>query len=175
MRRALLLLLALLALPLYARDGARDFDWAIGTWKSHVRRLVKPLTGSTTWVEMNGTTVARKVWDGRANILELTAEGPNGAKFQGMSLRLYNPEGQQWSLHFASSHDGALNIPTVGAFDEKGRGEFHSQEIYNGRAIFVRFVITPVNADTYRFEQSFSADGGRTWEVNWIATDTRVR
>lgn len=175
MRRALLLALALLTLPLHARDDARDFDWAIGTWKTHVRRLVKPLTGSTTWMELNGTTVARKVWDGRANILELTAEGPNGAKFQGLSLRLYDPEARQWSLHFASSHDGELNVPTVGAFDDKGRGEFHSQEIYNGRAIFVRFAITPVNADTYRFEQSFSADGGRTWEVNWIATDTRVR
>ena len=170
---------ALLATPLFARDGAKDFDAHIGTWKTHVKRLVKPLvkplTGSSTWVELNGTSIVRKVWDGRANLVELVAEGPNGAKFQGMSLRLYRPEAEQWSLHFASSHDGLLNIPTIGAFDSKGRGEFFSQETYNGRAIFVRFVITPVDADTIRFEQAFSDDGGKTWEVNWIATDRRIR
>ena len=166
------LIFALLTTPLFARDGQKDFDSHIGTWKTHVRRLVKPLTGSTTWTEMNGTTIVRKVWDGRANLVELTAEG---GKFQGMSLRLYKPEAEQWSLHFASSHDGVLNIPTIGAFDENGRGEFHSQETYNGRAIFVRFVITPIDTNTIRFEQAFSDDGGKSWEVNWIATDTRVR
>jgi hypothetical protein len=41
--------------------------------------------------------------------------------------------------------------------------------------VFVRFVITPLDADTIRFEQAFSVDGGRSWELNWIATDTRVR
>jgi hypothetical protein len=162
-----------LTLPLSARDGQRDFDFEIGTWKTHVRRLVKPLTGSTTWTELNGTTVVRKVWDGRANLVELAAEGPGG-KFEGLSLRLYNPETRQWSLHFASSHDGVLNVPTIGEF-KSGRGEFYAQETLGGRAIFVRFVITPVDADTIRFEQAFSADGGKTWEVNWIATDTRIR
>jgi hypothetical protein len=173
--KRLLLVFILLALPLSARDGQRDFDSHIGKWKTHVRRLVKPLTGSTTWVELNGTSVVRKVFDGKANLVELVAEGPNGARFEGMSLRLYNPEAQQWSLHFASSHDGVLNIPTTGEFDKNGRGEFYSQEALSGRAIFVRFVITPVDANTIRFEQAFSADGGRTWEVNWIATDTRVK
>lgn len=174
MRHALLVF-ALLTLPLFARDGQRDFDSHIGTWKTHVKRLVKPLTGSTTWVEMNGTSIVRKVFDGRANLVELIAEGPNGTKFQGMSLRLYRPDAEQWSIHFASSHDGVLNIPTIGAFDKNGRGEFFAQETYAARAIFVRFVITPIDANTIRFEQAFSDDGGKTWEVNWIATDTRVR
>ena len=173
MKRWLIVLL-LIATPLFARDGTRDFDGHIGTWKTHVRRLVKPLTGSTTWVELNGTSIVRKIWNGKANLVELTAEGPNGAKFQGMSMRLYNPEAEQWSIHFASSHDGVLNIPTIGAYDAKGRGEFYSQETYGGRAIFVRFVITSVDEKTLRFEQAFSADGGKTWEVNWIATDIRV-
>lgn len=169
-----LILLLLLAIPMFARDGQHDFDFEIGTWKTHVRRLVRPLTGSTTWVEMDGTTLCRKVWDGKANLVELTATGEGGAKFQGLSLRLYDPQAQQWKLHFASSTDGALNVPQYGEFKD-GRGEFYSQETYNGRAILVRFVITPVDADTIQFQQAFSPDGGRTWEVNWIATDTRVR
>lgn len=155
------------------RDGQHDFDFEIGTWRTHVKRRLRPLTGSDEWTELQGTTLVRKVWDGRANLVELVAEGPAG-KFEGLSLRLYNPDTRQWSLHFASSRDGALAVPTIGEFRE-GQGEFHAQETLGGRAIFVRFVITVLSPDSVRFEQAFSDDGGRTWEVNWIAHDTRVR
>jgi hypothetical protein len=155
------------------RDGQHDFDFEIGTWKTHLRRLVHPLTGSTTWVEYEGTSVVRKVWNGRANLLELVAEGAAG-HFEGLSLRLYNPESHQWSLNFANSNSGTLSQPTIGEF-KNGRGEFFDQETLNGRAILVRFVISDITQDSCRFEQAFSEDGGKTWEVNWIATDTRVK
>lgn len=158
---------------LKARDGQHDFDFEIGTWKTHLRRLLHPLTGSTTWVEYDGTTVVRKVWNGRANLVELSAEGPSG-HFEGLSLRLYNPQSRQWSLNFANSNDGTLSQPTIGEF-KNGRGEFFDQETFNGRAIFVRFVISDITPTSCRFEQSFSDDGGKTWEVNWIAIDTRVK
>jgi hypothetical protein len=151
-------------------DGQHDFDFEIGTWKTHLSRLVRPLSGSTTWVEYEGTTVVRKVWDGRANLVELRADGPAG-HIEALSLRLYDP---QWSLNFANSKSGALSQPTIGEF-KNGRGEFFDQESFNGRAILVRFEISEVTADSCRFEQAFSADGGKTWEVNWIATDTRER
>lgn len=160
------------ALPAH-RDGQHDFDFEFGTWKTHLRRLQHPLTGSTTWVEYDGTTVVRKLWGGRANLIELVADGPAG-HFEGLSLRLYNPEAHQWSLNFASSAAGALSQPTIGEFKD-GRGEFYDQEMLNGRAILVRFVISDITPDSCRFEQAFSDDGGKTWEVNWIATDTRIR
>jgi Raf kinase inhibitor-like YbhB/YbcL family protein len=153
------------------RDGSRDFDFHIGTWRTHVRRLVGPLTGSSEWFEMNGTTTVRKVWDGRANLVELVADGPKGP-FQGLSLRLYHPESGQWSLHYANA-DGEMAQPTVGQFQD-GRGEFYDQETYRGRAVLVRFVISGITPSSAHFEQAFSADGGKTWEVNWIADDTRV-
>jgi hypothetical protein len=156
-----------------ARDGARDFDFEIGTWKTHVSRLTHPLTGSKTWVDYDGTTVVRKVWNGRANLVELEVTGPSG-HIEGLSLRLYNPESHQWSLNFSNSNGGTLGVPTVGEFSN-GRGEFFDQESLNGRSILVRFVIAPQTADTCRFEQAYSSDGGKTWEVNWIATDTRVK
>ncbi len=156
-----------------ARDGEHDFDFEIGLWKTRLRRLIHPLTGSTTWVEMEGTTVVRKVWNGRANILELVADGA-GAHFEGMNLRLYHPQAHQWSLNFANANDGVLSPPAIGEFKD-GRGEFYDQEPFNGRAILVRFVILPLTPDSCRFEQSFSDDGGKTWEVNWIAIDTRVK
>lgn len=150
-----------------------DFDFEIGTWKTHLSRLVHPLTGSKTWAEYEGTTVVRKVWGGRANLVELVADGPAG-HFEGLNLRLYHPETHQWRLNFASARSGSLNQPTIGEF-KNGRGEFYDQEPVNGRAILVRFVITRIAADSCRFEQAFSDDGGKTWEVNWVATDTRVK
>ena len=170
--------LAFLLIALYSftalaqRDGQHDFDFEIGTWKTHLRRLQRPLSGSTTWVEYEGTTVVRKVLDGRANLVELKVDGPAG-RLEGLSLRLYNPQSRQWSLNFANISSGTLSPPTIGEFKD-GRGEFYNQETYNGRAILVRFVIIKITQDQYRFEQSFSDDGGKTWELNWIAVDTRL-
>src|SRR5512134_3651231 len=147
-------------------DGARDFDFHIGTWKTHLERLLRPLTGSTTWVEYEGTTVVRKVWNGAANLVELVADGPAG-HFEGLNLRLYNPATRQWSLNFANRNGGTMATPTIGEF-KNGRGEFYAQEELAGRAIFVRFVISDITPNSCRFEQAFSADGGKTWEVNWI-------
>ena len=155
------------------RDGQHDFDFEIGTWKTHLRRLLHPLTGSTQWVECEGTTVVRKVWNGRANLIELEADCPSG-HFEGLNLRLYNPQSHQWNLNFANGSSGTLGQASIGEF-RNGRGEFYDQETLNGRAILVRFVISDVTAHSCRFEQAFSDDGGKTWEVNWIATDARVR
>jgi uncharacterized protein YciI len=152
-------------------DGARDFDWNIGRWKTHLRRLKGALTGSTTWVEYNGTSVVHGFLGNRANLVELSVEGPAG-KIEGLLLRLYNPETRQWSMHFANIAGGELTPPLVGGF-KNARGEFHADDTLNGRPIKVRFVISEVTRNSARFEQAFSADGGKTWEVNWIATDTR--
>jgi hypothetical protein len=131
------------------RDGQHDFDFEIGTWKTHLSRRLHPLTGSDTWTEMNGTSIVRKVWNGRGNLVELVADGPAG-HFEGLNLRLYNPQSRQWSLNFANGSDGTLAPPTIGQFKD-GRGEFYSQETLNGRAILVRFVISRPTPDTCRF------------------------
>jgi hypothetical protein len=154
------------------QDGQDDFDFEIGVWKTHLRRLVRPLTGSSQWVEYQGTSVVRSVLDGRANLVELRVAGPAG-RIEGVSLRLYNPQARQWSLNFASLSGGTMSPPVFGEF-KGGRGEFYGPETLDGRAILARFVMTEISADSWRFEQAFSADGGRTWEVNWIATDTRM-
>jgi len=161
------------ATPTSAPDGQHAFDFEIGTWKTHLRRLKGPMTGSTNWVEYEGTSVVTKVWNGRANLVELEVDGPAG-HIEGLSLRLYNPEARQWSLNFASSAAGTLTPPVYGEF-RNGRGEFYGPDTLGGRAILVRFVISVLDENTARFEQAFSDDGGKSWEVNWIATDTRVR
>jgi hypothetical protein len=155
-----------------ARDGQHDFDFNYGVWKTHVKRLVHPLTGSTTWVEYDGKSTVREVWEGRANLVELEVSGQAG-RIEGLSLRLYNPQSHQWSLNFSNSSYGTLSPPVVGGF-KNGRGEFYSQEDLASRMIFVRFVISDITPTSAHFEQSYSPDGGKSWEVNWIATDQRV-
>lgn len=154
------------------RDGQHDFDFEIGSWKTHLKRRLHPLTGSTTWVEYDGTTMVRKVWNGRANLVELEVDGPQG-HIEALSLRLYNPDSHQWSLNFSNSASGTLGTPSIGEFEE-GRGEFFDQETLGARAILVRFVISGITATLAHFEQAFSDDGGKTWEVNWIADDVRI-
>jgi hypothetical protein len=156
-----------------ARSGQHDFDFEIGTWTTTVRVLRNPLTGETpNWAEYMGTSVVRPLLDGRANFVELTVEGATG-KIEGGSLRLYNPQSRQWSLNFASLRNGMLTAPVFGGFDGRGRGVFYGQDILDGRAILVRFIISSVSKNEARFDQAFSADGGATWESNWIAIDTR--
>ncbi len=156
------------------RDGQHDFDFLLGTWKYHLSRLVNPLSGSTTWVEFEGTGTCRPIWGGLAQIDELEAEGPAG-HVQGLTLRLYNPQSHQWNLNWANIKDGTLGPPTIGSFNAKnGRGEFYDQETFNGRSILVRYVWSDITPTSAHFEQSFSDDGGKTWETNWITTQVRV-
>jgi hypothetical protein len=157
---------------LSARDGQRDFDFEIGTWKTHLKRLLHPLSGSTTWVEYDGVTTVRKLWNGRANLVELEVDGPSG-HIEALSLRLYNPDAHQWSLNFSNSAVGTLTTPSVGEF-KSGRGEFIDQENLGTRAILVRFIISNISSTSCHFEQSYSDDGGKSWESNWVADDTRV-
>jgi hypothetical protein len=155
-----------------AADRQHDFDFDLGTWETHAMRLMHPLTGSTRWVPIDGTTVISKVWGGRANLVELKGTGPNGAE-QLAALRWYNPKAHQWNLDFATPSVGELGTPGFGSFHH-GRIEFYDQEPYDGRQIWVRFSIWKVDANHARSEQAFSADGGRTWEVNWRTSYTRV-
>jgi len=155
------------------RDGQHDFDFDTGTWTMHIRRLVHPLTGSTEWTTMEGTTVTHPIWNGRANLAEVEADGPSG-HLELLALRLYDPAAHQWSIHFATSDVGILSeVPAVGTF-RNGQGVFYDSELYHGRNILVRFRIGPVSATEVHSDQAFSADGGRTWETNWINTYTRV-
>lgn len=154
------------------RDGQHDFDPLIGSWKYHLKRRVNPLTGSNTWVEFDGTGICYKIWDGRAELDTIEVDGPNG-HIEGLTLRTYNPQSHQWRLYWANSKTGIIDPPQVGEFKD-GRGEFYAQDTINGKTILIRFVWTNMTTSTPHFEQSFSDDGGKTWEVNWITDQTRV-
>src|SRR5258708_33162079 len=158
-------------------NGPDDFDFSIGLWRTHISRRLHPLIRSDEWADYEGTSLVRKIWNGRGSLEETEADGPAG-HLEALSLRLYNRESHQWTLHYASaggttSTPTALTGPTTGEF-KNGRGEFFDTEVFNGRSILVRNVWSDISAKSIRFEQAFSDDGGRTWEINWIAVDTRA-
>jgi len=123
---------------------------------------------------MDGVSVFSKIWNGRAQMAELESDGPKG-HLELLTLRFYNPEAHQWSLSFATSNVGVLGTPaTIGAF-KNGRGQFYDQELFNDKAIWVRFTTYSITPDSALSEQAFSDDGGKTWETNWINKYTRVK
>ena len=152
------------------RDGQHDFDWMVGNWKAHLKRLVNPLTGSTTWVELAGTQRTWHILGGRACMDEFIVENPTDkSKVEALTVRLYNPANQTWSIYWANAKNGAFSMPaTVGKW-QNGRGEFYDHEEWNGRWILVRYAWSDVTPTSAHFEQAFSTDGGKTWEVNWIS------
>jgi hypothetical protein len=155
------------------KSEQNDFDDHFGKWKTKLKRLKNPLSSSTIWLDYEGTTFVKSLWNGRANIVELDVKGESG-HIEGVSLRLYNPQTKQWSLNFASLRDGIMTIPTIGGF-KNGVGEFFNEDTFNGKKILVRFIITKTSTNSFHFEQAFSEDSGKTWEVNWIADDTRIK
>ena len=151
------------------RDGAHDFDFLIGNWKAHVRRLPDRLIGSTTWIEYDGISNHKKILDSNANFEEFEVDNPEKhLHIKGQTLRLYNPDSHQWSIYPLDLDKGALNLPPVVGQFTGNRGEFYDQEQYKDRSILVRYVWLNISPKSARMEQSFSPDGGKTWETNWI-------
>jgi len=160
------------AIPATPVGSPHDFDFEHGRWQTTLRRRLHPLSGSDVWADYAGTTVVHPVWGGRANLVELDVSGSEG-RLQGLSLRLFDPTQERWTLNFSNAAAGTLVPPMSGGFGGGARGVFYSAEEFGGRPVLVRFIIESTSADTCRFEQAFSADGGVTWETNWIAVDKR--
>jgi hypothetical protein len=163
---------AVLATP--QRDGSHDFDFLIGNWKAHVRRLPDRLVGSNTWIEYDGISNHKKILDSNANFEEFEVSNKEkNLHIKAQTLRLYNPQSHQWSIYLLDVNNGTLGLPPVVGQFEGNRGEFYDQEDWKGRAILVRYVWLNISPKSARMEQSFSPDGGKSWEVNWICELSR--
>jgi hypothetical protein len=155
------------------RDGQHDFDFYVGKWRVHNRRLLHPLTGPKTWVAFDGTAVARNMWNGRANMDEYEADGPSG-HVEGMTVRLYNADTHEWIIYSSDGRAGAFSAPAgVGHF-VNGRGEFYKHEAIGGRPVCVRLLWEVRSAKQYHWEQAYSTDEGKTWETNWIIDSNKM-
>jgi hypothetical protein len=144
--------------------GARDFDFLLGRWDVTNRRLKRLFAGSEDWDEFPASSDCRSLLEGTANMDEIDAPARG---LHGMTLRLFDPERQEWSLYWANSRTGVLFPPVVGGFSE-GRGDFYGDDTHEGRPIRVHYIWSMITPTSARWEQAFSADSGQSWETNWI-------
>lgn len=157
------------------KDGAGDFDF-IGDWDAHLKKLENPLTGSTGWIKYRGTSRIRKIWDDCANTEDFDVHRTaKDLHIKAQTLRMYNPDSRQWSIYLVNAAKGTLGLPPVVGQFAGGMGEFYDQEEWKGRHIWVRYLGSTCLPDAACIEQSFSADYGKTWEVNWICTLSRKK
>lgn len=153
-------------------SGLHDFDFLIGKWNVHHRRLKERLAGSHEWIAFDGTCEMHPLMDGRANVDDNVLRMPGG-DYRGVGLRSYDAKTGQWAIWWLDGRSpfGPLDPPVKGRFVD-GIGTFYAHDTLRGKPILVRFVWSNMTATTAHWEQAFSADGGKTWEVNWI-TDFR--
>jgi len=153
------------------KSTARDFDFWLGRWKGHNRRLRVRLAGCDEWDEFESKAIARSILGGTANEDVFLTDYAGG--YVGMSFRFFDPETELWSIYWADSRrPGPLDPPVVGAFDGDV-GIFEGPDTFEGRPILVRYTWSGVTTPTPRWEQAFSEDGGETWETNWVMDFTR--
>jgi len=154
------------------RATSTDFDFLLGRWDVRNRRLVRRLADSDEWDEFHSKAAARPLPAGLGNEDVFCTDYAGG--FVGMSFRFYDPETRLWSIYWTDSRrPGSLDPPVVGSF-AGDIGVFEGEDTHAGRPIRVRFVWSGVAGDTPRWEQAFSADGGATWETNWVMEFTRA-
>jgi hypothetical protein len=149
-----------------------DFGFQTGEWRVHHRKLTERLVGASEWVEFPGTCRAFEVLAGAANVEDQFLEDPAGA-YRAAAFRRRDPQSGQWSIWWHDGRSGVVDPPVKGAFED-GIGRFFAEDTLNGRSIHVRFVWSHITPTSARWEQAFSADGGATWEVNWIMTFERI-
>lgn len=161
------------------RDGAKDFDFLIGKWTTKNRRMLRPLTGDTAWETFDSLLTVQALPGGFGNVDLFEPIGWRPG-FLGLSLRLYNPQTRRWSIFWLNNgtagmvgDTGQLDTPVVGSF-RNGVGTLESREVWDGKPIRVRYVWFDITPRSVRWRQEFSADDGKTWEVNWVAEHTRV-
>jgi hypothetical protein len=147
-----------------------DFDFLVGHWTLTNRRRREFLTGCDEWDEFPATSKCERLFDGAANIDWITF---STLASSGLTLRLFDPGRQEWSLYWASSRDGILQPPVVGNFihDE---GTFYGDDTFKGRVIRVRYIWSDVITNSPLWEQAFSTDNEQTWETNWTMTFART-
>ena len=156
-------------------SGLHDFDFFVGRWRTHSRRLKERCAGSHDWEQFDGTIHNYKLMNGRANVDDSEFDTPEGI-YRGVAPRAYDPQAGLWAIWWIDGRNplGPVDPPVRGRFVH-GVGTFYADDTLRGKPIRVRFVWSQITATTAHWEQSFSCDDGKTWEVNWIQVVHKIK
>jgi hypothetical protein len=150
------------------KSSPNDFNFFIGKWKVHNKKLNERLRNCGKWTEFEALSECRKILNGFGNIDSFHAEF-GGVPFEGMTLRLFNPQTKLWSIYWADSNVVVLDVAQIGSFENKV-GKFYARDVFEGKEIIVQFIWDATNSNVPIWSQAFSADNGETWEWNWYMT-----
>ena len=142
-----------------------DFDFLLGKWKIRNRKLKTRLNKSDEWREFEATQEVYKALNGLANVDHFHTLF-EGVPFEGITIRLFNPKTKLWSIYWADSNTGALDVPVVGSFENK-TGYFYAKDTFQNKQIIMVFHWDARDANSPVWSQAFSEDDGKTWEWNW--------
>ncbi len=150
-----------------------DFDFYTGHWNIQNRKLKTRLDNCQEWDEFEATGTMRKILHGFGNTDNFIAAF-DGKLFEGMALRIFNPETKLWSIYWTDTTRGTLDKPVIGSFDNN-IGKFYCKDVFNGRDILMMFQWDKTDPEKPIWSQAFSPDNGKTWEWNWYMTFTRKK
>lgn len=154
-------------------SGERDFDFFEGAWRVAHRRLRRRLAGCEKWDEFSGRCTMWKTLGGFGNVDDNIVELPAGA-YRALTLRSFDPNTRRWAIWWLDGRaPHQLDVPMIGGFENEV-GVFYAEDVFEGRAIRVRFLWTQTQSSTPQWAQGFSEDGGAHWETNWVMRFTRL-
>ena len=155
-------------------SSEKDFDFLVGKWKVHNRKLKTRLAGSTDWSEFESELHMRKALNGIGNIENYYASF-DGKPFEGMAIRLFNPQTKLWTIYWVDSNGATMDEhPVTGSF-ENTLGKFYANDIFSDKPIVVLYQWDTANPEQPKWSQAFSTDAGKTWEWNWEMTLTKIK
>jgi hypothetical protein len=158
-----------------AVPGLHDFDFLVGQWQAHHRKLKQRLANNHEWIEFEGMLLNQPLMGTYSNVDDTVLSVP-GAPYRGVALRSFDPKTQQWSIWWLDSRTPSepLDPPMIGGF-HNGVGTFYGDDTVKGKRVRARFIWSNITPTSGHWEQADSPDEGKTWEINWVQDITRVR
>jgi hypothetical protein len=156
-----------------AASSEKDFDFLLGKWKVHNRKLKTRLSNSNEWTEFDSELHMRKTLAGLGNIENYYATF-DGKPFEGQAVRLFNPQTRLWTVYWMDTGNLIMDQhPVTGSF-ENGMGKFYTADSFNGKPITVLYQWNATDPEHPKWSQAFSEDEGKTWEWNWEMILTKI-
>lgn len=143
-----------------------DFAFLDGHWR--IRNLKRRSTG---WDRFDGEARCISILGGIGSVEELLIPARD---FSGMGLRMLDVEKRQWSDHWVNAKSGVLTTPGQFGSFEQGVGLFTSTYEDSGKLMHSMGIWDHIGPGQCRWRQVYSADGGLTWEHDWVMHWRRV-